>query len=57
MSSVGEYKSSKGIRIKSGLLMEKVFNDIQEKVRCHEKKEVSNIKCDIHKLQVFSSVS
>ncbi|KAF1747621.1 hypothetical protein GCK72_024086 [Caenorhabditis remanei] len=55
MASVGEYKSSKGIRIKAGLLLDKIFNDIQEKIRCHEKKSVNRISCDQKKLQIFSS--
>ncbi|CAO4385060.1 unnamed protein product [Caenorhabditis nigoni] len=55
MASVGEYKSSKGIRVKTGLLLDKILNDIQEKVRCHQKNQKGHISCDRHKLQVFST--
>ncbi|EGT30302.1 hypothetical protein CAEBREN_12367 [Caenorhabditis brenneri] len=55
MASVGDYQSTKGIRIKTGLLLDKIITDIQEKVRCHDKKVTSNISCDRQKLQVYSS--
>uniref|UniRef100_A0A1I7UAC6 acid phosphatase n=1 Tax=Caenorhabditis tropicalis TaxID=1561998 RepID=A0A1I7UAC6_9PELO len=54
MASVGEYHSVKGIRIKTGLLLDKIINDIKEKVRCHEKK-TEGVSCDRQKLQVFST--